>query len=281
MKKFLVLAFVPFLLAACSDGGGGYGMTEGMMSEESLGDVSYSDEATLTAAGPRYVIGTPYYVEKTQYVPMEDMTYNQTGVAGVIPEYENGKSTTNGEVFNSGAMVAASKVLPLPSVVKVTNLENGRSVLVRVNNRGPFLNSRIIDLSRSAASRIGMKDGGTAKVQVQIMPELSMRAKNNTLGIAAAPQQQYVQTQQPAYSGGGEYTVQIAAMSAEDSANAMANRLSHVGHARVIREGDLYKVRIQDLDAATARRTIDTLRNTEGMSPGLLKNGRWVNSDSI
>ena len=79
----------------------------------------------------------------------------------------------------------------------------------------------------------------------------------------------------------GDYSVQVAAVYSEDNANALARELSQYGQATVVRENDMYKVRIINLDAANARRVIDALRNDKGMAPGLLKAGKWVNADSI
>ena len=79
----------------------------------------------------------------------------------------------------------------------------------------------------------------------------------------------------------GDYSVQVAAFYAQDSADSLAQRMKAYGDAIVINEGDMFKVRIVNLDAAQARGVIDALRNNEGMAPGLLKNGRWVNADSI
>lgn len=183
-------------------------------------------------------------------------------------------------------MVATSKTLPLPTIARVTNLDNGQSVVVRVNNRGPFVNTRIMDLSPAAAARIGMK--GQSKVQIQVMAQESMAVKNATIGANTPAQLAVVETAtvtetvaQPAMSAGGEYSVQVAAFYAEDSAENLAARMRTYGDATVVKEGDMYKVRVVNLDAPKARAVIDALRNNEGMAPGLLKNGRWINADSI
>ncbi|MBR4860074.1 MAG: septal ring lytic transglycosylase RlpA family protein, partial [Alphaproteobacteria bacterium] len=114
------------------------------------------------------------------------MTYNQTGIAGIIPTELNGTKTSNGEVFDANQLLATSKTLPLPTIVRVTNLDNGQSVVVRVNNRGPFVNTRIMDLSPAAAQRIGLN--GQGKIQVQVMPNESTAVKNATLGATAPAQ---------------------------------------------------------------------------------------------
>ncbi len=289
MKKIISLAVLTAMLTGCMQNTGttGANATYGPngLAEESLNmDATTSqslNDAYLLAAAPKYYIGNAYKVEDIQYIPVEDLTYNQTGVAGIIPVELNGSKTSNGEVFDVAQMVATSKTLPLPTIARVTNLDNGQSVVVRVNNRGPFVNTRIMDLSPAAAAKIGLT--GQAKVQVQVLSDESIAVKNATIGtpvaqpapVAEAP----VATTPVATAG--EYSVQIAAFSTQDSADAMAARMGTYGPTSVVHEGDLYKVRIINLDAARARGVIDALRSNEGMVPGLLKGGRWVNADSI
>lgn len=292
MKKIVSLAVIATVMAGCvrtngADGPATYG-SDGF-GEETLmtADNSQSlNNAYLLAPAPKYYIGSAYKVENVQYIPVEDMTYNQTGVAGIIPAELNGTKTSNGEIFDVNQMVATSKTLPLPTVARVTNLDNGQSVVVRVNNRGPFVNTRIMDLSPAAARQIGMN--GQAKIQIQVMPEQSMQVKNATIGATAPVQtipetvsvSETVSTPAPV-AASGDYSVQLAALYSEDSANAMAARMRTYGNAVVVKEGDLYKVRIVGLNAAQARSVIDSLRSNEGMAPGLLQNGRWINADSI
>ena len=144
MKKMVSLAVLTALVAGCMDlnSNGDNAMTYGNegFAEEQLApaEKTLNNDAYLMAAAPKYYIGSPYKIEDVQYIPTEDLTYNQTGLAGVIPLELNGSKTSDGETFDSNQLVATSKTLPLPSIAKVTNLENGNSVVVRVNNRGPF-----------------------------------------------------------------------------------------------------------------------------------------------
>ena len=296
MKKIVSLAVLTALVAGCmdlnsTDNNATYGY-DGFAEEQlAPAESTLNTNAYLMAAAPKYYIGSPYKVEDVQYIPGEDLTYNQTGVAGVIPLELNGSKTSDGETFDSSQLVATSKTLPLPSIVKVTNLDNGNAVIVRVNNRGPFVNTRIMDLSAAAAEQIGLR--GSAKVQVQILPQESTAVKNATLGetvkpVAEEPVAVTVQetvtapaTAPVATVATGDYSVQVAAVYSEDNANALARELAPYGNAVVVRENDMYKVRIENLDASKARGVIDALRSSEGMAPGLLKNGRWVNADSI
>ncbi|MDE6478228.1 MAG: septal ring lytic transglycosylase RlpA family protein [Alphaproteobacteria bacterium] len=290
MKKIVSLAVLTALVAACTNPSGqptGSDYGSDGFGEEVLvtGEDQTLNNTYLLAAAPKYYIGSAYKVEDVQYIPVEDLTYNQTGIAGIIPSELNGSKTSNGETFDINQMVATSKTLPLPTIARVTNLDNGSSVIVRVNNRGPFVNTRIMDLSPAAARKIGMT--GQSKVQVQVLPEQTIAVKNATLGatttysVTETVTTTTPVTVEPVATSGGEYSVQLAAFYAEDSADALAARMRTYGDATVVKEGDMYKVRIVGLDAAKARSVIDALRSNEGMAPGLLKNGRWVNADSI
>ncbi|MCL2017415.1 MAG: septal ring lytic transglycosylase RlpA family protein [Alphaproteobacteria bacterium] len=285
IRKLISLAILPVVLAACGGGESINDYNHPMLAEESLGGsyTSVSNNAPyLMAPGARYYLGSPYQLEGVQYVPAEDLFYNQTGIAGIIPNEMNGVQTINGETFNADQLLGTSKTLPLPSIVRVTNLDNGRSAVLRVNNRGPFVNSRIMDVSPAAARQLGM--GGQTKVQIQILAEQSTQVKNATLGNVDVSAVEMAPPPPPATapeSSGGPYAVQLGAFHSEDSAQSVVQKVAYIGRATVVYEDDLYKVRITGLDASAARNTIDTLRRNEAMSPGLLMNGRWVNADSI
>ena len=124
---------------------------------------------TQGRAGGIYKVGNPYQVAGVWYYPKEDPTYDETGIASWYGPGFHEKATANGEIFDQNEITAAHKTLPLPSLVRVTNLENGRSIIVRVNDRGPFVNGRIIDLSRKSAQLLGIDRAGTAKVRVQMV----------------------------------------------------------------------------------------------------------------
>ena len=114
-------------------------------------------------------IGKPYFIGGKLYVPAYEPSYDETGVASWYGPGFHGKSTANGETFDTHDLTAAHPTLPMPSLVRVTNLETGKSLVVRVNDRGPFSSSRIIDLSRNSAQRLGIT--GLAKVRVQYLKE--------------------------------------------------------------------------------------------------------------
>ena len=126
-------------------------------------------------SGPRYKVGDPYEIQGIWYYPERDLGYDETGIASWYGRDFAGKRTANGEIFDPDIVSAAHKTLPMPSAVRVTNLENGRSMVVRVNDRGPFVSGRIIDLSREAARLLGFQKQGVARVRVQILAEESLR----------------------------------------------------------------------------------------------------------
>jgi rare lipoprotein A len=115
-------------------------------------------------------VGGTYKTKNISYTPRIQQNYDQTGMASWYGRDFQCKKTANGEIFNKNTFSAAHKTLPLPSVVKVTNLENNKSINVIVNDRGPFAEDRIIDLSEKTAKTLGMKKVGVAKVRVEFMP---------------------------------------------------------------------------------------------------------------
>lgn len=125
------------------------------------------------SASSNYKVGKPYQVAGVWYYPQEDFNYDETGIASWYGPDFHAKLTANGEVFDQNAVTAAHKTLQMPSIARITNLENGRSIIVRINDRGPFVNGRILDLSRRSAQLLGMEGKGTAKVRVQVMNEES------------------------------------------------------------------------------------------------------------
>ena len=137
------------------------------------------DEATQQAisvvAQPHYKVGNPYQIAGIWYYPERDLRYDKTGIASWYGDQFAGKLTANGEIFDPELVSAAHKTLPMPSVVRVTNLDNGKSLVVRVNDRGPYVSGRIIDMSRAGARLLGFKDEGIARVRVQVLTEQSLR----------------------------------------------------------------------------------------------------------
>src|SRR5262249_42444178 len=142
-----------------------------------------------------YKVGAPYQVRGVWYYPNVDYSYVETGIASWYGEDFHGGATANGEIYDMNALTAAHRTLPMPSMVRVTDLENGRQIVLRVNDRGPFVNNRIIDVSRRAAQLLGFEQQGTARVRVEIMEAESRQlaalygggAQSPTTAVAAGP----------------------------------------------------------------------------------------------
>jgi rare lipoprotein A len=139
-------------------------------------------------------IGKPYNVKGVTYVPAEQPRYDMLGYASWYGT-ESGNKTANGERFRAKAVTAAHTTLPLPSYVEVTALDSGRTILVRINDRGPFVAGRIIDLSQGAARQLGMERQGRAPVRVRVVdpPEkdkAALRKGKGAIERARAPQEE-------------------------------------------------------------------------------------------
>ncbi|MEQ8195795.1 MAG: septal ring lytic transglycosylase RlpA family protein [Rhodospirillales bacterium] len=133
-----------------------------------------------------YKIGNPYKIKSVWYYPQVDYDYRETGIASWYGPKFHGRATANGEVYDMNTLTAAHRTLPMPSFVRVTNLENGRSLILRVNDRGPFAHNRIIDVSRRGAQLLGFQQKGTARVRVEIMANESRAIAAKLTGTRVA-----------------------------------------------------------------------------------------------
>ncbi len=135
---------------------------------------SHGEGGGRQAGRPMYKVGAPYRIGGVWYTPAVDYNYDETGVASWYGEKFDQKYTANGEIFDLNELTGAHRTLPMPSIVQVTNLDNGRSIELRVNDRGPFARGRIIDVSRRASQLLGFEGKGTALVRVKVMKEESI-----------------------------------------------------------------------------------------------------------
>jgi rare lipoprotein A len=149
------------------------------------------DEEREQGAQPwleRERVGPPYEANGRWYVPTPEPGYQQSGTASWYGPQFHGQRTASGEVFDQEALTAAHPTLPIPSLVQVTNLENGREVIVRVNDRGPFVGERLIDLSRGAAQVLGFEAAGHARVNVRYLGPAPRRVNaDGSSAPASAP----------------------------------------------------------------------------------------------
>lgn len=148
---------------------------------KSIGKSSDPVQISGATRGGIYKVGNPYQINGVWYYPKEDPNYDETGIGSWYGEQFHGKRTANGEIFDMNEVSAAHPTLPMPSLVRVTNMENGRSIVVRMNDRGPYANNRIIDLSRRSAQLLGFERQGTARVRVQYLGQAPLEGGGETM----------------------------------------------------------------------------------------------------
>jgi rare lipoprotein A len=138
--------------------------------------------------GGTYRVGKPYVVAGRTYIPEENASYRDEGLASWYGDDFHGRLTANGEVFDKDAISAAHPTLPLPSYVRVTNLANRRSIIVRVNDRGPYHGNRVIDVSHKAASLLGFRENGIARVSVEYVGRAPLEGTDDRILMATLRQ---------------------------------------------------------------------------------------------
>ena len=203
-----------------------------------LGKMPPNNEVPKGDQGVKRKVGNPYKIAGVWYHPKEDPTYDQTGYASWYGKDFHGKATANGEVYNMNALTAAHKTLPMPSYVKVTNLANNRSIVLRVNDRGPFVGTRLIDVSRRGAQLLGFEKQGVTRVRIQASDSNGrVRSAGSGRRQAAAPAQRPASTPAKKIAGKETHFVQVGSYGNQDNATLQANKLRRSGHpARVIRQ---------------------------------------------
>ncbi len=241
------------------------------------GSPKYTKAGPLPKGGGRRHVGRPYTVAGRKFYPTANPQPVQVGVASWYGPKFHRRKTSNGEWFDMNYLSAAHPTMPLPSYARVTNLENGRVVVVRVNDRGPFVGTRIMDLSRAAAQRLGYLRKGKARVRVEYLgpaplgddrrllarlnslkgaPKETLVAAASGRGETGRPMVARAQGHAPrqvrpaGYSGPGYY-VQVAAFADPANAEATRRRLGAIGPVRVqpveSAAGRLWRVRMGPL----------------------------------
>jgi len=270
-KRILCGCFAALLLAGCSS-------TNKTFEYKNLSE----EVSAIKSDGGIYKVGNTYTALGQKYTPEEDYNYSEVGIASWYGSDFHNKRTANGERYNMRAITAAHRTLPLPSIVKVTNLENGRSIIARVNDRGPYVKNRIIDLSQKGAELLGYRNQGTAKVKVEILAkeskalkEAMLSADNSSSTYNEAMKYGQVQTAQnvsPAMapveenahvapitetkvatthkvaSDKGNYFVQVGAFSDLAKAKEMAENMQRFGQVSIyeayLSNDGIYRVRL-------------------------------------
>jgi rare lipoprotein A len=221
-------------------------------------------------------IGRPYDVDGVTYVPSDDRNYESSGTASWYGDKFHGRPTSSGELYNMHDMTAAHRTLPMPSFIRVTNLDNGKSAVLRVNDRGPYHSNRIIDVSRKAAEELDFIGKGTARVKVErVFPSETMEQRrvlaalptpgvnpdgppgkmpampvDDIISLPLPPPPQEVLDLAQGRDGPklASFFVQVASLGDETRAQVLAQDISRFGAAFVEplpgSAGQLYRVRI-------------------------------------
>lgn len=169
MNRFLALSITLFVLSACTE----------VEYASHIAKTAWPPESAVTTApigtGGNFKVGNPYKVDGKWYYPQEQYSLTETGIISWYGPGFHNKKTANGERFNKDELTAAHRTLQMPSLVRVTNLQNGRSVIVRVNDRGPYKRGRVMDVSERAAELLGFKTQGTAKARIEVLSQESLK----------------------------------------------------------------------------------------------------------
>lgn len=188
IRAVCLAALVAPMLAACATGGYGATVKRAAFTSSEYGvavSPRVSNDPNPPRGGGRYQVGKPYTVRGKTYVPEHNPNYAAAGSASWYGSDFHGRRTANGEIFSANAITAAHPTLPLPSYVRVTNTDNGRSLVVRVNDRGPYVSGRIIDLSYRAASMLGYVNNGSANVHVEYVGQAPLEGDDTRTLVAS------------------------------------------------------------------------------------------------
>ncbi|MDY6820052.1 MAG: septal ring lytic transglycosylase RlpA family protein [Deferribacterota bacterium] len=216
------------------------------------GDSYYGRYYSSNTKYSRVSYGKPYVIRGVTYYPLASVDkYTETGIASWYGSEEHGQLTASGEVYDMYKMTAAHKTLPLGSYVSVDNLENGKKVVVRINDRGPFVRGRIIDLSYSAAKKIGIVDKGLARVRVTLLSENPnyYMVRGKKLDIDK-----------------GSFAIQIGSFNSYSNATNLANRLDNTKIKSVDINGKIF-YRVYICGFKDREKAEDFLRDIQGVYP--------------
>ena len=234
------MCFVALTVTACGIGKGGYYKDDGPPRRVKQSDIAKIPDAVPKKEALSETGNNPYKALGKKYYPLKSANgYRERGVASWYGKKFHGKRTSSGEPYDMFAMTAAHRVLPLPSYVKVRNLRNGRTVTVKVNDRGPFLHNRVIDLSYAAAYKLGIVATGTGLVEVTVIDP-------------SAPAPQITAHPVPVSSrtvSGVKLFVQFGAFSVKSNAEGLQRSLYSHGFDPTMEHGlhdgrDIYRVRV-------------------------------------
>jgi len=204
------------------------------------GDATEAPAPTGTDANPK--IGRPYKIKGIWYYPKAEPDYVEVGYSSWYGPQFHGKATANGEKFDMNQLTAAHRTLPLPSYVRVTNLSNGRNVILRVNDRGPFANNRILDVSRRGAQILGFEKKGVQRVRVEVVDHKGRR-------LPGVDRREASVDPSVRRTANSKFVVQVASFENRNSAKALIDRLEDAIDDLYIERGNasgrtVYRVRV-------------------------------------
>jgi len=228
---------------------------------------TYETSTSSPDAPPAYKVGKPYKVAGKIYRPEINPHYDRTGLASWYGSQFHGRKTANGDVFDMNSLTAAHTTLPMPSYVRVTNRENGRWLILKVNDRGPFVGDRLIDVSRRAAQLLGFEKKGVTKVRVQAVPgprgelpeqfvaQKKPSPQNSPVmpmiearNVVQQPLDTIDQKAEDQLTSGKNIYVQIGAFADQKNAMRIADSIKNIKDAKIdlvdINGQSLYRVRI-------------------------------------
>ena len=238
MKLILVLLLVMFVTACVNSGR--YSQRQDSHPDRISRDITFRNvEPAYEPYAPANL--RPYTVLGKRYFPLQSgKGYSAQGIASWYGQKFHGHKTANGEIYDMFAMSAAHKTLPLPSIVRVTNLQNGKQAVVRVNDRGPFHDNRIIDLSYAAALKLDVLSTGTAKVKLDVLhvDEYGVLTVGNHPVIPATPL--------PQEDANKALFIQVTALQDEQKVNQLAHGLSTLYQVPTVtpNDGGIYRLRL-------------------------------------
>lgn len=240
-RLYLFIFLLLFVIAGCSSKG----------TPELSGLSPQAQALAIKQYGGVYKVGNPYKIMGKWYYPKEDYSYSEVGMASWYGKDFHAKKTANGELYDMNTLTAAHRTLPLPSIVRVTNLENGRSLVLRVNDRGPYAKERIIDISKRGAQLLGYQTKGITKVRVEILEKESKALKAALLGrkydgSESVPVMKTSSSQHNSLNT--SLFVQAGSFTQKDLADNLCQRLRSFGRSQVTKVNvggaDFYRVRL-------------------------------------
>ena len=267
-SRVSVIVAVTALLAACASAGATNAPTR--LAEGSRPSRSAPSSAPVVTDPAPIVSGTmrPYQIRGRWYRPEEQPTYDVVGLASWYGDQFNGRPTATGERFDMHALTAAHKTLPLPGLVEVTNLANGRRVVLRVNDRGPFVDDRILDLSRGAAEALDMLNRGVGEVRVRYLGRAPRLGGGTVLQTAEAAPPPIAS---PAQAISDQtYWIQVAAYPQQDRAQSVAGRFGRTAQVQGATNAAMFRVLVGPWNDANAAEQARQAAVADGFADALL-----------